>query len=574
MERLAQIGLHPKASETYPDALLVDDSAAWRLRTLPPPSAPLTLVDAGLDRPLSGRGGCINVHADFGANGEPGDGKRIQLALDQVASRGGCVYLPSIGRAYVLDAGISVPAGVAILGDGTMNFPGMTSAVSQWTARGTWLLCADRSKPCVSVPGHGSTFEGINLIWNQIAPPSSEPYTPIEFPDGLHVRGSFFRIRHSLMIGGTRCINIDYSEESGGGTYSQLQDLKLGCLNVGIRWSNVNDNVYVRDIDVRPLWHVMSDTLIAFVQTNLVGMDVHYFDNPVIDGYQCLFCQSAFRFTNGTILGNTHALYNGQLSNIQCNLVRICMQLSAPSTQLSFKATNFLAQQDTDRRHADTLFQFGTDRLDVGFTNLTVITAGAKVMAVGNGLRGNVDIGTLNLGTAVADNPVNGYSVLKEGEPAFVVNAGASLSIASRSVTRARRAGAFITGSGAANVSMPTRCWNVVAHPGQKSMGGTGAFQDIDASTFWNLQGDSSWIQMKMIGAYRVTSGVPGSQAVFRIATDPPVLASVPTGTPGLKVFDSQWIDIFDRRTTVGRLQQKTIAGVVGQLSELMICAR
>lgn len=529
-----------------------------------------TAVPSYLDR-----GECINAWSAHGANGTQGDSARIQAALQRAAREGGrCVYLPALSKAYFIDIGLNLPAGVALVGEGTMNFSGMSATVPQWAAKGTWLLCADSVKPCVSMSGHGSTFEGINLIWDQSIPPDKGDYNPVSFPDGLHITATLFRVRHSLMVGGTRCINIDYTEKSGGGTYSQIEDVKLGCLKTGIRWSNVNDVIYARDIDVRPLWHAMSETLVAYVLAHLTGMDINYLDNPVINGYQCFLCNAAFKFTDGVAVGNRHSLYNGQLANIQCSLVRICMMTSSSTTTLSFNASNFLAQQNqaTGRRNSDTLFQLGTDNVDANFTNVSVISTGGKVMAIGGGSRGAVRIGMLALGTRVVIPELPGYSTVAAGQSAFEIATGGSLAIGQRSVVRTDKAGPFIAGAGADSVQMPTYCWNVITT--RIGIDGTGEWTDFTVGNQMRSQAHGSWLQMRLSGILSVTTN-QSMAAAFRMGNYPEVVVEVTaSGTRGVRQFDTGWIEVRHDANMLGRVQHRMANGVARTLEELMVCAR
>lgn len=520
-------------------------------------------------------GQCLDV-SEWGANGSPGDGQRIQYALNTASSSGGsgCVFARAIGAPYIIDTGLSIPNGVAIYGAGGTQYNGLTATVAQWSSKGTWLECTDPTNPCVSMLSHGSTIDGINFIWNQVIPTTGS-YTPTAFPDGIYITGTFFRLRNIVMVGGTRCVNINYNSTSGGGTYSEINDLKLGCLSAGIKETDINDNVYIGDLDVRPLWYMTNSSLVNYVEANLVGLDINYWDNPSIKTYQCFQCYAAFKFTNSTALGNTHSLYNGQLVDIQCNLVRICMLANGTPT-ISFQAGNLQAQQDTASGLTDTLFQLGTDNLEAAISNLAVITAGAQVMTVGNGNSGRVKIGNLTLGTSVNGSNVYGYSAVASGQTAIVVNAGASLAIGQRSVVRAASAGQFISGSGADNIEMPMYCWQPASIYGQFTLPtGSGSAANFTTNNQLRTTNYGKFLQMRLTGGLNVTTAQSGGTAIIQMGSFNSVSSgSLNAASTGVKSFDSNWVDVQDTGVVLGYIQENMTSGVVATFGDLTFCAR
>ena len=523
---------------------------------------------------------CINANGQYGANGTAGDGARIQTALNAAQSAAGhCVYFPSLGKPYIIDVGVTIEYGIAVYGDGGTMFDGLTATIAQWTQASTWFECTDPTNPCVSIPSHGTTFDGINLIWNQTVPPTSGTYTPTAFPDGIYVQGTFFQIRHSLMVGGTRCLNINYATGSGGGTYSRLEDLKLGCLSTGIKETNINDNVYVSDVDVRPLWYATYASLTTYVEANLNGLDINYWDNPVIKAYQCFECRAAFKFTNSTSLGNTHALYNGQLVGIQCNLDRICMDDSSGAT-VSFSASNVLGQQDTGNSLSDTYFQFPSNLVDVTINDLTLTTVGGSVLTLGNGSDGKFRIGTLALGSTEAGFTVNGYSTVATGQTAFAVAAGSQLTIGRKTVIRATNAGAFIAGAGADNVDMPTFCWTPFGSFTAITYSGTGSAQALTTDNYERSNHYGTFQQVRLISQPDVTTAVAGSlvESMQNFATDmygAAISLTFSTASTGYQTLqDTNWREVNDAGQAVGRGLFTAPAGSAFQHGNLTFCGR
>lgn len=346
---------------------------------------------------------CINAAALFGANGTAGDGARIQNAITYAFSSGmKCVYLPSIGKGYVIDAGLNLYNGIVLKGDSAMNLPSISAAVSQWTSKGSWLICEDVTHPCVTISSHGSTIDGVNFIWNQTTPPPSLPsvYAPTQFPYGLYISGTLFRLQNIMMVGGSHCINIDYTAASGGGTYSQMDNLKLGCLNVDIRGNNINDLVYLRGIDSRVLWYSTNEPLSTYLQAHKVGLLMGYWDNPMITSFQCFYTRACFSFFESTQLGNTHSLFHGMLVNIQCNLVRVCMEapLSTAVFTGSIAGTTLTVTAASSGQIAEGMTLTGSG-----------VTAGTKITLLGTG-QGGVGTYTVDTSQTVGSTTITGTS--------------------------------------------------------------------------------------------------------------------------------------------------------------------
>lgn len=520
---------------------------------------------------------CINVtNPAYGANGTAGDGVRIQAALNAAQSASGhCVYFPSLGKPYIIDSGITIAYSVAAYGDGGMFFNGFNTTVAQWTFASTWFECTDPVNPCVSIPNHGTTFDGINLIWNQAAPPGSGTYNPISFPDGIYVTGTLFRIRHSLMVGGTRCINIDYNSTSGGGTYSELEDLKLGCLVTGIREKNIDDNVYASDIDVHPIWYVTNANVVAYTEAHLNGLDINYWDNPVIKAYQCIYCRSAFLFTNSTALGNTHAMSHGQMMGIQCNVVVICMDDSSGGS-VTFTVDSMLAQGDTNTSQSAILFQFPTDNIDAEFGVLDIPVTGGSVFSFGGGTGGDISIGTLKLGEKINGNTYPGWANVVGSVPAFSMAAGAKLQIGQRNVVRpSSLSNAYIAGNGIDNVETPTHCWTPFATFGQDTVTGNAINTSLTADDYTKISFYNGFLQARISGQLNVTTAQTAGTAILYASNIANMNTTVDASTTGLKNFDSGWIDQADEGAAiVGRLMQLTTTGVVFTLGSITLCGR
>lgn len=498
---------------------------------------------------------CLDV-TTFGANGTAGDGARIGKALLAAAGAGGgCVYAPAIGRPYRIDSGIAIPAGVALYGAGARYFDGLDASLRTWSAAGTWFQCVDTRRPCIAIESHGSTLRGINLIWDQVAPQAA-PYRPRVYPYGLRISGTLFEVSDIMMVGGTHCIEVDYTPGSGGGTYSRLRDLKLGCLDRGIRLSNVNDNVYLSDVDVRPLWHQTNAAQVEYTLRHLVGMDISYWDNPIIASYHCFHCATALKLSDGSVLGNRHGLFNGQLDNIQCNLVRVCILADEGSVN-SFSVGNLLAQQSDGL--SDTLFQLGADGLDVSVANLNLVTAGGQAFALGGGSGGTLAIANLKIGSDVDGRVVGGYSAVVPGKVAFGVARGFRLSIGTRRVLRTAGAGAYIAGAGANDVQGPETCRRLRGADrgiGQRS-GNVGAL-----------------LQVRLTGRLTVTAPRPGATARIALAEFPAAGATVPLDGRGAREFDTNWVDVRGNGSDPGDIQQGSTAGAAYALSELIVCGR
>jgi hypothetical protein len=499
----------------------------------------------------------------YGAKGDgvTDDALSIQQTLDAAATAGGgVVYLTPTGHAYLIGTGLSVAAGVMLAGAGTRNFAGTTATIAQWTARGSWLQSTDTTKPAVVLQGHGASIDGVNFIYAHPIPNGS--FSPTNYPVTIYVPGTgsgdLNSISRIMVIGGTAGIWLDYTTGSGGGTGVTIRDVLLSVFFYGLRTINVNDTICVENMKVRNLWYDTTASVVNHNLANLVGWDCHYTDNAVVNGFEVFQAKDGFLFTDGTCLGTTHSLFNGQLTNVSFNLVDTGMACASTSTTLTGQFNNTLAQS-ADGASAE-LFGLNSDNVDVAFSNLRIPAAGGGLMTIGNGGGGRITIDNLEC---------LGYSGNAPGLAGIQISANATLTIGVITLVRDAGGGRFFSGPGLVRSENDgywqpfTAPQSVTATGGTQNVGVTNAFDPIEHGA---LQG-------RIIGSANVTTPQPGGTMAFGISGFPAItISGVSAGSAGLHLLDSGWLDfVTGPGGELGTVQVTATAGVVVDVSGVMM---
>lgn len=382
----------------------------------------------------------------YGARGDgtTGDSAAFgRAAAACEAAGGGTVFAPSAGAAYVLEAGITLPSGCVLRGDGGRTFHGSDSLPTTWTKAGSWVRCADRKDACITVAGVGSGVRDLSIVHDQPAMPANAvgpngrpraggAWTPVTYPYAIRVTQSFFALDNLLLVGASHGIVLDYRPPHGGGTYSWLGNLFLSTWQVGIRFANVNDTVRAANIHHRAMWLPLNLAGQAYTEANLVAWDVQYLDNVMVSGLECLQARTCIRFTDGevpfsTALNVRHACGYCVFEDVQFNLVAQAVAVADGTTTVQAVFSNVVAQTDfTTGAAAPFLFDFGSSNAHVMMSNVWTSFAGRGFMRLGAGPADGRPGGGR---ASIANLWIDSYSGNGAGSPAFDLRQGAVLDV-------------------------------------------------------------------------------------------------------------------------------------------------
>lgn len=527
------------------------------------------IVDAGGNRwYLETFGQPVSVR-QFGAKGDgaTNDSAAIQAALTAVGGvGGGIVYMPPTGNAYALSTGVTVPAGVYLMGAATRQYQGMTATQAEWCSAGTWIVCSDTTNPAVQTIGHGASVKGINFYYVQPVPPASGSWTPTTYPYAILVQDDFVNLEDIWIVAGTHGISIAYTSTSGGGTGVNLKNIMLMTLTVGIHTDCVNDTMCWDDVHVRPLWYATYTPVITWLYANLIGWDCHYCDNPMIKGLEFFYCKTAIQLTDNTCLGNTHSLYNALLSDVQHfgNQFMVC---AATTTNSRGAVSGLLLQSDTGNSQDGILLDLASDNTEWVLSNVRVPAAGGQLAAIGNGTSGTVAFNNL---------VVDAYSTLASGQVCISQAAGSQLAMGSRLITKAGNSpGAVFTGGGAGAIDTGQNwSWQLYSVEAQYTITGTAAWVGFSTNCQFNPIATAK-LQGRILGTLTVTTAQSGGSISLRLSNFTEIeVTGIAATSVGAVSFDSNWIDLSSATNTLGGLQINATTGVVVESGDITVLLR
>jgi hypothetical protein len=501
-------------------------------------------------------------------DGATDDSPAIQAALNAMAAKGGgIVYCPPTGRPYLLHTGLTVPGGVKLLGSGTRNLQGGSINIPAWCAVGTWLQCTDTTNSAVtlgttSTPAHGASVSGVNFIYSQPTPGST--WTPTDYPFAVLIQSDHVTIEDVMVVGATRGVNIQAPNSFGIGAGISLRNIFLSVYLRGLRTFGVNDTITIDGLWVNDQTFAagLSNPVAAsYLINNLVGWEVDYCDNPLVNNMYLFLCRFGMLLTDETFLGNTHSLYNACISNLQTVLCRTAISVATSSTTATGSFTNWNAQSYTGA--TDTLFNLPSDNVDFSIANLTVPSAGGKLLEFGGGTRGKLNIDGLNVGT---------YSAVSTGQPALQVNAGATLVLGNRTITKFGGNGQVIAGAGSGGiVSGENLLWHVLPTALASNVTANGAAQSVCLENDFNPVATGKY-QARISGSFQVVTPQGSGTATVKLQNFPEIAAAGINCTSAASViFDSNWIDISSVTNVTGTVQVAATSGVVYNFSALTV---
>ena len=462
---------------------------------------------------------------------------------------GGAVDLVPTGAAYRITGQIALSNGVVLRGSPGKNFAGATATTAQWTAEGSWLRPEHTSSAAVLLSGHGAGIEGLNFIHTQ--PATGGGWTPTTYGYCIEQTVSYAYMRDILIVNASHGIHLNYTSGSGGGTGVHWTNINIGAFNVGFKTTNVNDVVNFQNIHVRPQWYSSDTNIVGYQRANLIGWDCGYFDNGFFDGFEVLEANTAIKFTDGTCLGITHSAYNVQMSNVQLSLNTIAMKVAATTTTAVMQLSNCVTQAGNDFGYtwSDTVFQLGSDNVDIKFGELNIREAGGKIMDLGNGTGGKCQIGILN---------VDAYSTVAAGQTGFNVGAGAALSIAQVQKFTIGSGGARFGGGGSGDLRMQEHervAFAKLTDFPSTTLNGA-SWQTLTTNQY--LAPVDGFIQGRVVGQINVSTAIALSSFQVALSGQTAIITgAIASTSTGFKTFDSGWIDFPDASVTtiVGQVQ-------------------
>lgn len=521
---------------------------------------------------ISAPGGSIVFPvANYGAvgNGSTDDHLAIQAAINACyAAGGGIVYLPPTGAAYYIATGLLLLNGVALVGAGTRNFRGMDATVAQWTAVGTWIQSGDLTNPAVTIASHGCTIDGVNFIYAQPVPGST--FTPIAYPWTIANGpggGDFLNLSDIFMVGSYDGINYSFTAGNGGGTGVNFRNLMLGCFHRGIFTDNVNDVMCWDNIHIRNLYYDTTPSVVTYLETNLVGWDCHYTDNPMIKGLEFFQCAYAILLSDGTCLGATHSLFNAILTDVQ-HFGGFFVAVGTTTVHSSVHITNGLFQTDTTTGAVitSTMFELVSDNVDWFLSNINVF-AGGIIAAIGNGVGGRLQI----------DGMQAQWGATTTGQPGLVAFTGAELALGSRTMAKIGTTAQYISGPGVDEINTPHNwSWCPYSTANQFSITGTGVgvFGGFSLINSFNPIATKK-LQGRIFGHINVATAVAGGTASIELTNFPEIVATgISVAVTGLVAFDSGWTDLSSAANPMSAVAASATAGAVIQNADMTVLLR
>lgn len=412
-------------------------------------------------------------------DGVTNDSMSAQNALNAASVRGGTVVVFSAtGAACRLQNGLRIPSGASIQGTAGLNWPGpFSNAEPEWTSKGTWFRCEDKTNPCITIEGVGSHVSGVNFWYTQPTPPAgafcgnpcryTDDWAPVKYPYTILIgdHANFNHLSEITIVNASQCIDWEGPSSGVAGIYSWMRNLNLGCFDRGIKFSKIDTTIYAANIRHDIWWYRGNSGVLGYTEGrgNRVDWDVEYLANLQADGIEFVNSATAIKFTDATVTSGfgkmTFAANELQLTNVSFNEVCQAMAVANRVTHVSARLTNVIAYADTitssPRQCAGVthgLFDLSSDNIYVRMQNLSVGFA-QNVATVGGGTSGYLGLSGIR---------VQRYSAFGSGAAALIAAAGAQIAIADTdfaNIVGAHGAGEVISGSRQpSTIILPTSC--------------------------------------------------------------------------------------------------------------------
>lgn len=454
---------------------------------------------------------------------------------------GRTLYLAPAGCAYVFSSGtgqLVLGNGVKFKGSGTMVFAGATATIAQWTESGSWIRPTHASNAAVKMAGHGCAVEGINFIHEQPTPSEtpSTAWTPNTYGYCIEQVCSHSHIENVRIINASHGIHVNYTEGSGGGTNCWIKDVIISAYAVRLRMTNVNDTMEVSNYKARNLWYSSNSNVVDHIRANTIGALLEYLDNLIAVGWEFFEDYKSILPKDGTCLGITHGPWNCTFTNTIFNLPQIAMAVDTSTTAARLKFVNTVAQAGNafGRTWSNTLFQLGSDNIQVDFVGLDIVQAGGQIFDIGAGSGGKVSFTGLR---------VEGWSTVAAGQPAIGAAAGSQVTIHSVSeFTNPGGAGARLAGAG--QFIMRVSEERIFSYLGASpTVNCNGSYQDY-STRMLGTPLENRYLQGRLAGQIHIGTAAVGGAVTLRVKGHPEIVTgAIPATATGWQSFDSGYID-------------------------------
>jgi hypothetical protein len=509
----------------------------------------------------------VNVK-DFGAVGDgvADDTIAIQSALNYCYSTGGgIVHLPPTGNAYRITDSLTIDFGVVLQGEST-NWNGATVANNIHTRVGSWIKPEHPTNSAIKIIGQGCGVSQISFIYDQPIPSSG--WIPNQYGWAIELeRGISTFIEKVTILNAWNGIAFNFLPANGGGTNVWMRDVIISAFNERIKTSQVNDTMYWSNIHCRNLWYSSNADVVSYIRANTIGWRCGYTDNIMVDGLE-LFEDNGILLEDETCFGITHSLYNAQINNIQFNLTQKGIRLATNSVTSIIWFSNVLAQQGNAFGYTwtDEIFNFESNNVLITFNGLNIQDAGSKIATIGNGAGGRLNINGLY---------VRNYSTQLPNQAGISANAGSTLSVQGVHYWGIDGSpGQRIAGAG----TIRTREYDNPVYPTFSTIGtvtGTGTGTWIDVSAKIQMNPNNGYIQGRFVGQVFVNTAQAGGTIGFRVAGQTQILnTGVDASTTGWKNIDTNWINLTNTTTSIGRIQFAGTTGVQINQAEMNLMLR
>lgn len=449
---------------------------------------------------------------------------------------GGEVDIFPTGAAYRATNSILVGDGVALVGSATTTFPGTTAPKADWVKYGTWINPTHASNSGIVLQGHGSALRGV-CIWHDQPTPTGGAYTPNAYGWAVEVTVSHITVEDLTIANATNGLILNYTSASGGGTHVSLRNIILGCFGTCLKTSNVNDTIHMENIHARPIWQTGFITTTYFLLST--AWDCGYTDNCIVNGFEMVFLARGIYFRNETCLGNTHSLYNAQISGLQLSLCNRAMEVENANTVVTGQINDVVIQQGNMFGYTwgTECLTLNSNYVDLQIGLMRVNDAGGSVMTLGGGTGGSM---------RVRDLEVKAYSSVSAGQTCIVLNAGSKLRLGAYSIKKSAGNGARFAGAGADG--LVTGVYGVVKEPfgrfSEYDATGTGVVVDVGTDSLYR-PGVSGAHQCRIVADFNVVTAQAGTTLLVKFSgISDATTTTISSATTGWKNFDSGWIDI------------------------------
>lgn len=406
---------------------------------------------------------------------------------------------------------------------------------------------------------NGSSLSGLNFIYEQTGIGGST-ITITTYPFAFTVSGDFCQVSDIMIIGASHGFDVNYNVNPSGtdsGKASVIRNIMMWPFITGFRTINVNDTVILENITISPMYD--NSNLDTYMWANALGWDCNYTDNIIVKGLNINNINTGIKFTNGTVLSNTHSFYNGMISDVFFNLVSTSLSVSSGSTVVVGQMVNVNSGSQSPTQFPSYTFNLASDYVNLSIANM-ICLSGASVFTVGNGTSGSITISNLY---------VEGYAPT---QICFGLQTGSVININGYTVNK-NGGGNYVAGLGEFNLNTSKYgIWTPFSSIGTPSFTGTGSFSVLTSGLNLNPV-QRGMMQMRISGTVFISTGQSGGTISIREQFFNEIIVSgiSATTSSATENFDSNWIDISSGSNTVGDLQFDATSGVVFSFNSLSV---